>query len=143
MGATSETVSPTSRRGRRKDPGPIMFYDAECKVCRLVSRAVLAADTRRRLRSAPLDSPDADRYLGRMSKKERFGSFHLYRDGRVLSGADAIGPLLELLPPVSAAGRFLGRSEGAQGVAAWLYRSIAGRRAQIGRFLPSVRPPRR
>jgi predicted DCC family thiol-disulfide oxidoreductase YuxK len=120
-----------------------MFYDGDCKVCRLTTRLVLAADTRKRLRSIPIGSPEADPYLGHLSKKERFGSFHLYGDGRLLSGAEAIGPLMELLPPMSAAGRLLGRSERARGASAWLYRGIAGRRALIGRFLPSVRPPSR
>jgi len=103
----------------------------------------MAADTAKKLRSATLDSPDADRYLGRLSKKKRYGMFHLYRDGHVLSGPDAIGPLLELLPPLRAAGRFLGRSDRARDVSARLYWALAGRRGLIGRLLPSVRPPSR
>jgi hypothetical protein len=96
------------------------------------------------LRSATLDSPEADRYLGGLSRKERYGAFHLYLDGRrVLSGPDAIGPLLEILPPLRAAGRFLSRSERARGVSTRLYRALAGRRALIGRFLPRVGPPPR
>jgi predicted DCC family thiol-disulfide oxidoreductase YuxK len=120
-----------------------VFYDGECKVCRLTVRLVLAADTRKRLRTATLDSADADRHLGRLSKQERYGAFHLYRDGRVLSGPDAIGPLLELLPPLRGAGRFLGRSERARGASGSLYRAVSQRRALIGRFLPSVGPPSR
>lgn len=120
-----------------------MFYDGECKVCRLTARLVLAADMEKRLRSAPLDSPDADRLLRRLSKKERYGAFHLYRDGRVLSGPDAIGPLLEMLPPLRAAGRFIDRSERARRATGWLYEAVSSRRGLIGRFLPSVGPPRR
>ena len=137
-------MSPPKRLVRRKaDPTPIVFYDGECRVCRLTVRLVLAADTGKRLRSATLDSAEADHHLGRLSKKDRYGSFHLYREGRLTSGEEAIGPLLELLPPLRAVGRFLGRSERARGATAWLYRGIAGRRALIGRFLPSVGPPPR
>lgn len=131
------------RRGRPRE-GPILFYDGECKSCTLAARLILAADTGKRLRSATLDSPEADRYLGGLSRKERYGAFHLYLDGRrVLSGPDAIGPLLEILPPLRAAGRFLGRSERARGVSTRLYRALAGQRALIGRFLPRVGPPPR
>jgi predicted DCC family thiol-disulfide oxidoreductase YuxK len=133
-------VSPRTNRERAN---PIVFYDGECRVCRLTIRLVLAADTRNRLRSATLDSADADRHLGRLSRKQRYGSFHLYRDGQVLSGPDAIGPLLELLPPLRTAGHFLGRSERARRVSGWLYDAVAKRRALIGSFLPSVGPPRR
>lgn len=112
-------------------------------MCTLTARFVMAADTGKRLRSATLDSPDADRYLRRLSKKERYGAFHLYCDGRVLSGADAIPPLLELLPPLSPAGRWLGRSERALSVTERLYEGITRRRAMIGRFLPPVGPPPR
>jgi predicted DCC family thiol-disulfide oxidoreductase YuxK len=134
-----------AKRGRRKevDESPIVFYDGKCKVCRLTIRLVLAADTRRRLRSAALDSPDADRHLRRLSKEDRYGSFHLYSDGQVLSGSDAIGPLLELLPPLRAAGRFLDRSERAHRAIGWLYEGISRRRGLIGRLLPRVGPPPR
>jgi predicted DCC family thiol-disulfide oxidoreductase YuxK len=120
-----------------------VFYDGECKVCRLTVRLVLAADTQKRLRSATLDSREADRHLGQLPKKERYGSFHLYRDGRILSGPDAIGSLLEQLPALRAAGRFLGRSERGRGVSGWLYGAVSQRRALIGRFLPSIGPPPR
>lgn len=130
-------------RTSREPAGPIVFYDGECKVCRLTIWLVLAAETRKRLRSATLDSADADRHLGGLSKKERYGSFHLYRDGRVLSGPDAIGPLLELLPSLRAAGRLVGRSGRARRAAGRLYHGVAKRRSSIGRFLPPVGPPPR
>jgi predicted DCC family thiol-disulfide oxidoreductase YuxK len=120
-----------------------MFYDGDCRLCALTARLVIAADTRKRVRSATLDSPDADRHLRRLSKKERYGAFHLYHDGRVLSGADAIGPLLELLAPLRPAGRFLDRSEPARRATGWLYEGITRRREMIGRVLPRVGPPPR
>jgi predicted DCC family thiol-disulfide oxidoreductase YuxK len=120
-----------------------MFYHGDCTLCTLTARLVLAVDTAKRVRSATLDSPDADRYLRRLSKKERYGAFHLYREGRVLSGPDAIGPLLELLPPLRAAGRFIDRSEPARRAIGWLYEGITRRRETIGRFLPRLGPPLR
>jgi predicted DCC family thiol-disulfide oxidoreductase YuxK len=120
-----------------------MFYDGDCRLCTLTARLVLAADTGNRVRSATLDSPEADRYLRRLSKKEQYGAFHLYREGRVLSGADAIPPLLELLAPLSPAGRWLGRSERARSLTERLYEGVARRRKSIGRFLPRVGPPPR
>jgi predicted DCC family thiol-disulfide oxidoreductase YuxK len=120
-----------------------MFYDGECRLCTLTARLVLAADTRKRLRSATLDSPEADHYLRRLSKKERYGAFHLYRDGRVLSGADAIAPLLDLLPPLRPAGRLIHWSASVRRATGRLYEGITRRRDRIGRFLPRVGPPRR
>lgn len=134
----------TARRKTRivKDPA-LLFYDGHCRACTLAARLVIAADTRKRVRSATLDSKEGDRRLGKLPKEERYGAFHLYRNGRVLSGPEAIGPLLELLPPLRAAGRLLGRSKRARGASAWLYRALARRRRLIGRFLPSVGPPPR
>jgi predicted DCC family thiol-disulfide oxidoreductase YuxK len=136
-------VSPAKRGGKKATESPIMFYDGDCRLCTLTARLVLVADTEKRVRSATLDSPDADRHLRRLSKKERYGAFHLYRDGRVLSGADAVGPLLELLRPLRAAGRFMNRSARARRATGWLYEGITRRREMIGRFLPRVDPPPR
>jgi predicted DCC family thiol-disulfide oxidoreductase YuxK len=136
-------VSSAKRGGKKASERPIMFYDGDCRLCTLTARLVLAVDTGKRVRSATIDSPEADRYLSRLSKKKRYGAFHLYRDGRVLSGADAIPSLLELLPPISPAGRWLGRSERARSVTERLYEGITRRRAAIGRFLPRVGPPPR
>jgi predicted DCC family thiol-disulfide oxidoreductase YuxK len=143
MGTSGEVVTAARRSSRGRNDGPILFYDGECKLCMLTARLVLAADTAKRLRTATLDSPQADRYLGDLSRKERYGAFHLYRDGRVLSGGDAVAPLLELVAPLRAAGRFLGRSDRTRELTGRLYRAIARRRAMIGRFLPRVGPPPR
>jgi predicted DCC family thiol-disulfide oxidoreductase YuxK len=103
----------------------------------------MAADTRKRLRSAPLDSPEADRLLGHLSDEARHGSFHLVVGDRVLSGGEAVGPLLELLEPVRPVGRWIGRSPRARRLAASAYDLVARHRHRIGRILPPIGPPSR
>lgn len=122
---------------------PILFYDGDCRACTLAARLALAADTRRRLRSATLDGPEADRHLRRLPRRVRHGAFHLLRGGRVLTGPDAIGPLLELLPPVAPVGRLVSRSRMAKQVAGAVYEGLSRVRGPISRLLPPMRPPDR
>lgn len=121
----------------------ILFYDARCGACRVFVRLILAADTARRLRTAPLDSSEADRHLGPLTEQTRYGSFHLAVNGRVVSGGQAVGPLLELLPALRPLGRLLGRSAGARRAAEALYDALARNRGRLRRFLPRVGPPPR
>jgi predicted DCC family thiol-disulfide oxidoreductase YuxK len=104
---------------------------------------VLAADTRKRLRTAPLDSPEADRLLGHLSDDVRQGSFHLAVEERVWSGGDAVGPLLELLEPIRPVGRWIRRSPRARTIAAAAYDTVSRHRHRIGRILPRTGPPPR
>ena len=120
----------------------ILFYDAGCPGCRLFARIILAADRERRIRTAPLDSPDADRVLGRMSKRRRFGSYHLVVGNRVASGASGMGPLLEQPSLLRPLGRLVQRSPKARAAAASAYRFAARHRGKLARFLPDVRLPR-
>ncbi|HEX2032429.1 MAG TPA: DCC1-like thiol-disulfide oxidoreductase family protein [Actinomycetota bacterium] len=121
----------------------ILFYDGACPVCRLTARLAVAADTERRLRTATLDSPDADRHLGKLSKEDRFGSFHLVVEGRLISGGEAVGPTLEQLRRMRPVGRFIGRSPAARRAAAWAYGVVSRNRGRIGKVLPDVAPPSR
>ena len=121
----------------------ILFYDGACPVCRLTARLAVAADTERRLRTATLDSPDADRHLGHLSNEERFGSFHLVVDDRLVSGGEAVGPALEQLRPMRPVGRFVRRSPAAGRAAAWAYGVVSRNRGRIGKLLPDVAPPSR
>jgi hypothetical protein len=104
---------------------------------------VLAADTRKRLRTAPLDSPEADRLLGHLPDHVRSGSFHLAVGDRVVSGGPAVGPLLELLEPVRPVGRWITRSPRARAIAAAAYDAVSRHRHRIGRLLPPTGPPPR
>lgn len=119
-----------------------LFYDAGCPACRLFARLVLAADTERRIRTAPLDSPEADRVLGGLPKRERYGSYHLVLGDRITSGGPGMGPLLEqarLLRPV---GRVVRRSPAAGRAAAALYGLLSRHRGALARILPRVELPR-
>lgn len=121
----------------------ILFYDAECPACRAFTRLVLAADTERRVRTAPLDSPEADRLLGGLDEKTRKRSYHLVVDGRVHSAGEGIGPLLEQVRLLRPLGRLVRGSPAAGRAAAAGYRLLARHRAVIGRWLPPVGlPPR-
>jgi predicted DCC family thiol-disulfide oxidoreductase YuxK len=121
----------------------ILFYDARCPGCRAFTHLVLWADTGRRLRSAPLDSPEADRVLGHLSKERRYGSFHLYSEGRLWSGGEAVGPTLERVGPVRPVGRLIRRSPAASRLATAMYRFAARHRGRVAPLFRRVgRPPR-
>jgi predicted DCC family thiol-disulfide oxidoreductase YuxK len=121
----------------------VLFYDARCPGCRAFTHLILWADTDRRLRSAPLDSPEADRALGHLSKEERYGSFHLLSGNRVWSGGDAVGPTLERLRPVRSVGRLVRRSPAAGRAATTLYDFASRHRARVAPLFRRVgRPPR-
>jgi predicted DCC family thiol-disulfide oxidoreductase YuxK len=120
----------------------ILFYDAGCPGCRLFARVILAVDTERRIRTAPLDSAEADRVLGGMPERERFGSYHLVVGDRVASGASGMGPLLEQARLVRPLGRLVRRSRAARALAAGAYRFAARHRGRIARLVPPVDLPR-
>jgi predicted DCC family thiol-disulfide oxidoreductase YuxK len=121
----------------------ILFYDARCPGCRAFAHLILWADTGRRLRSAPLDSPEADRILGHLSKEQRYGSFHLFSEGTLWSGGDAIGPTLERLSSMGAVGRFLRRSPAASRAATAVYGFAARHRGRVAPLFRGVGPPPR
>lgn len=121
----------------------VLFYDAECRACRAFTRLVLAADTERHIRTAPLDSPEADRLLAGLDERSRKRSYHLVVDGRVHSAGEGIGALLEQVRLLRPVGRLVRGSPAAGRAAAAGYRFLARHRAAIGRWLPPVgRPPR-
>jgi predicted DCC family thiol-disulfide oxidoreductase YuxK len=120
----------------------VLFYDAGCPGCRLFARVILAADVERRIRTAPLDSAEADRVLGGMPERRRFGSYHLVVGDRVASGASGMGPLLEQASLLRPLGRLVRRSRAARGVAAGAYRFVARHRGKVAGFLPLIQLPR-
>ena len=119
-----------------------LFYDAGCPGCRLFARIILAADRERRIRTAPLDSPEADRVLGGMPRERRYGSYHLVAGDRVASGGPGMGPLLEQASLLRPVGRLVRRSGAARAVAAGVYRFAARYRGKIAQLLPPVDLPR-
>jgi predicted DCC family thiol-disulfide oxidoreductase YuxK len=117
----------------------VLFYDAECPACRAFTRLVLAADTERHIRTAPLDSPEADRLLAGLDQRSRMRSYHLVVDGRVHSAGEGIGALLEQVRLLRPVGRLVQNSPTASRTAAAGYRFLARHRAAISRWLPSVK----
>ncbi|MGH2766151.1 MAG: hypothetical protein ACRDKA_09595, partial [Actinomycetota bacterium] len=105
-------------------------------------RIVLAADRERRIRTAPLDSPEADRLLGGLSREERFGSYHLVMSARRASGAPGMGPLLEQASLLRPLGRLVRRWPVARGLASGAYRITSRHRGKVAKLLPHVRLPR-
>jgi predicted DCC family thiol-disulfide oxidoreductase YuxK len=122
--------------------GAILFYDAGCPACSVMARLILAADREGRVRTAPLDSAEADRLLGGMSPTRRFGSYHLVVGARVASGATGMGPLLEQPSFLRPLGRLVRRSPVARAAAAGAYRFAARHRGKVARLLPRVDLPR-
>jgi predicted DCC family thiol-disulfide oxidoreductase YuxK len=120
----------------------VLFYDAGCPGCRLLARIILAADREGRIRTAPLDSPEADRVLSGMPNRRRFGSYHLVVGDRVASGASGMGPLLEQASLLRPLGRLVRRSRTARAVAAGAYRFTARHRGRVASLVPSVKLPR-
>ena len=120
----------------------ILFYDAGCPGCRLFARIFLAADREGRIRTAPLDSAEADRVLAGMPERQRFGSYHLVAGDRVASGAAGMGPLLEQASLLRPLGRLVRRSRAARAVAAGAYRFAARHRGRIAGVVPRVDLPR-
>ena len=112
----------------------VVFYDADCGLCRWLLAKVLARDRRHRLRVVELqDREQCDRLLGGMPEEQRMASWHLVTpDGRVHSAGEAVPPLLRALP----GGRPPARLASAlQPLTNRAYRFVAGNRSTFGRLL--------
>jgi predicted DCC family thiol-disulfide oxidoreductase YuxK len=120
----------------------VLFYDAGCPACRLFARLMLVADTERRIRTAPLDSEEADRLLGDLPEGVRFGSFHLVVGDRRVGAGPGIGLLLEQARLTRPLGRLVHRSDLARRAAAAMYDVLSRHRATLARVLPKVDLPR-
>jgi predicted DCC family thiol-disulfide oxidoreductase YuxK len=120
----------------------ILFYDGACPVCRLFTRLFLLADTERRIRTAPLDSAQADRLIGHLPHRTRYGSYHLVVGNRLASGGPGIGVLLEQPKLIRPLGRLIRRFRTLRRLMAGLYRLIASNRTRMAPFMPRVDLPR-
>jgi predicted DCC family thiol-disulfide oxidoreductase YuxK len=81
--------------------------------------------------------------LGRLSKEDRYGSFHLVNGDRLWSGGAAVGPLLDLLPPLAWAGRLLQRSPVGRRAVSAVYGFVARHRGRVAPVFRGVGPPPR
>lgn len=87
--------------------GYVLAYDADCGPCTRFRRVVGFLDAGRRISFISLTQADRDGVLDQVPAVMRHRSFHLaIPGGRVLSGAEAIPPLVRVLP----AGRVVSRA---------------------------------
>ncbi len=122
-----------------------LLYDADCGFCRWSLDKILRWDRRDRIRTVPLQSPEADELLGPMDHDRKMSSWHLVDDrGTVYSAGAAAGPILRLLPggrPLAVIAETFPRTTNK------LYRWVANNRERLGRMLGeqacSVDPQRR
>jgi predicted DCC family thiol-disulfide oxidoreductase YuxK len=75
-----------------------VLYDRDCGFCRWSLDKILAWDRRRQLTPVAIQSDEGQRLLGPIPPERRLDSWHLVRDGQVLSAGAAAPPLLDLLP---------------------------------------------
>ncbi len=113
----------------------LLLYDADCRLCRALAAAALAADRRGRLRALPLQSADARRALPSISDSERLASMHFVdSDGHHSATGDALTRILALLPggrvPAAALARTPRLAEAG-------YRLVAANRGRLGQLLPA------
>jgi predicted DCC family thiol-disulfide oxidoreductase YuxK len=109
---------------------PAVLYDQDCGLCRWSADLLRAWDRRHRLGFAPLQSREADAWLGGMSSQMRYASWHLVEpDGRVWSAGAAIGPVLRRLPAGPTLATLVGLFPD---VTDRLYRLAARHRARLG-----------
>jgi predicted DCC family thiol-disulfide oxidoreductase YuxK len=77
----------------------VALYDEDCGFCRWSLDRLLAWDRRGRLRAAPIQSEEGERFLADLSEPDRLSSWHLVTpDGRRYSGGAATAPMARLLP---------------------------------------------
>jgi predicted DCC family thiol-disulfide oxidoreductase YuxK len=81
--------------------------------------------------------------LGRLPREDRYGSFHLVQGDRLWSGSAAVGPLLDLLPPLAWVGGLLRRSPAGRRAASAVYGFVARHRSRVAPMFRGVGPPPR
>ncbi len=78
--------------------GPTLIYDGECGICRKAVDLLRRWDRERVLQYVPFQDEATVREFG-IALPALAAAMHLvFPDGRVFAGADAIPPLLRLLP---------------------------------------------
>jgi len=115
-------------------PDHVVFYDADCGLCKWTAAKLMAWDRHHALRLVALqEREESDRLLGDLGDEQRMASWHLVLpDGRVYSAGEAVAPLLRILP----GGRLPARVASAlQPVTNGAYRFVADRRSAFGRLL--------
>ncbi len=92
--------------------GWLLFYDADCGLCSFFRNWVHRLDRRRRVRSIPLGSREADPFLEGLDDERRYGSMHaIGPDGELLGEGRALLYILEALPMVGGLARLMRSQE--------------------------------
>lgn len=113
----------------------LVLYDLDCGFCKWTLSILLRWDRRRVLRPRPLQAPEVDHLLGRLSAAERTASFHLVTpQGELISAGAALPALLRALPGGAAPARVL---ESVPAATDRGYRWIAENRSQLSKFVPA------
>lgn len=100
----------------------VLYYDGDCGMCQRFRNLVLRLDTRHRVATMSLQSAHEQGRLAALTEERFWSQFHLeLPGGTVVSGADALEPLLERLPPARPAAWSLRHVPGARPLARWLY----------------------
>ena len=103
----------------------LLFYDAGCGLCASLMRWVRRADRARRIDFVPLDSPQAEPFLGDLDPRLRSASMHVVTpEGERASAGLAGLRLLEAIPLSSGAARLLGARPAGRAAAERLYRFL-------------------
>jgi predicted DCC family thiol-disulfide oxidoreductase YuxK len=94
------TPSPHATPRAQAPPGAvILFYDPGCGVCSWLALRAVRAAAPLAVRALPIDSPQAEPYLGALAAEARWASWHVVgEDGVLRSGGAAAPVLLEQLP---------------------------------------------
>jgi predicted DCC family thiol-disulfide oxidoreductase YuxK len=132
------------RAGR--GPSATVLYDGACPKCRASMAVMAAADADRALAPVDLTAVDVTRINPALTPEACLRSMHVVpRDGRVVSGFDAVGAAARQLPLFWAAG-VLAKLPGVAHLGRRAYNQIAARRAREAPCtdeacaLPSHRP---
>jgi predicted DCC family thiol-disulfide oxidoreductase YuxK len=115
--------------------GPVLLYDADCRLCRFTARLVRRLDRDRALSIVPLQHASARPLLESLPVEERLASWRLARpDGSLVGYGAGVVPLLAALRPTRPLARVVSPiPDGALDAA---YRFVAGNRTALGRLVP-------
>jgi predicted DCC family thiol-disulfide oxidoreductase YuxK len=121
---------------------PVLLYDAGCRLCRSLARAVVRLDRHRALAVRPLDAPDAEALLAPLPQHERLASWRLVLpDGSLVGRGSGLPVLLRQLPATRRLGGLAGAVPDRLLDAG--YEALARRRGALGRLVPDGPGPTR
>jgi predicted DCC family thiol-disulfide oxidoreductase YuxK len=134
VGLTARDAPPPADRARvgRPPATGVLIYDGDCAFCGRCVALLRRWDRAGRLRMVPFQDPAALAGLPAIPRSALEQAMHLVRtDGAVLAGAQALPPILGLLP-FGAPFAWIFAFPGVPRIAAMVYRRIARNRHRFG-----------